>query len=289
MRSISICLATLMFAACGPPDSEEGLVTDGEIDAIGTARSELNAPLTTPPSATAPAAIHVRLAWGYLAGKAKAGQWVNWTGGVTTDGGTVVLENLNFFDRGDRAVPSQSASGVSWVSRTLPHFDGLVVKVQPAAPTDVVSIRMPLFSADLTAADLAAGVEQHFVVDAAGHEVSLASVADTEACAGFAFGYERPSAEGWLAFGGLFTDSSGQVTGRLRFRVDGETVRARLMGPDKQLVASGQGSFAIAAGGGSFTLSLARPDGTGAGVVRGLFHSPSYSPRGSFQATVACQ
>ena len=31
-------------------------------------------------------------------------------------------------------------------------------------------------------------------------------------------------------------------------------------------------------------MSLARPDGTSVGVVRGLFHSTSYSPRDSFQA-----
>ena len=282
LRFLCSAVAVAFFCSCGTSDRSEELISDSEIDAIATSRASLT---STPAEPTA-GAFHLRVAWGYLAGKRDAPSWVDWTGSVRVDAGSTSLESLNYFERSDFAVPSNDPRSVAWSSHTRPHFDGLVAKVAPAQGAAMVHFQTPAFEKDLTVSELASGFSQRYVVDAAGHEVSISSVPDA-ACGGFAFGYLRPAREGWLAFGGLFTDASGQPQGRLRMRAEDGKVEARLVANGKES-AQGTGTLTVADQGGSFRFTLVRSDGVTLGEVRGSYADPSYSPRGSFQATLRC-
>lgn len=277
-----------MLVGCGL-ETEEGVLPDSEISEATVESTNAALDVTTTPGA--PAASHVKVAWGYLAGnRAWNREWVDWSGGLGVSAGKVTLEHLVYFDRGDRPEPTNDTDQVRWLSRTGPHYDGLVVKVEPSTADAKVHLGTPPFSVDLDAAELATGIERHVVVDAAGHEVAISSIPDSD-CGGFTFGYERPSREGWLAFGGRVTDASGQLKGILRFRAHGHALQARLLGQDKAVLVQGTGQLQPAAdahGSESFELALTKPDGSALGTVHGIFNPPSYSPRGSFEGTLSC-
>lgn len=278
-RTLLIAAALFAASACGMPQTEEQLLPDSDLAGVQTTQSAIT---STVPAANA---FHLRLAWGYLAGELRARTWVSWTGQASVTSGTAALEHLIFFERHDSPLPNPAPNTVAWSSRTLPHFDGLVLKVTPGAATDEVTVTTPLFQHTFAVAELAAGSEQHFVVDAAGHEVSVSSIPDA-ACEGFALGYMKPSDEGWLGFAGLVVDSHGDRLGIVRFKVENGQVRARLIGANRQVTATGQGTLDEAAH--TFSLSLVKPDGTVAANLTGLYTPPAYSPRGSFQARWSC-
>ena len=272
-------LFVFAFAACGTA-SEEELISDGELGEVQTARSQLTVATVEQPSPQLPAAFHLRLTWGLLGGNMRTWQWVNWTGGLKVDSGSATLEHLIFFDNHDMVQKSDDPTQVRWSSRTGPHFDGVVVKVQPGAATDKLHVTTPLFTRDFDTATLAAGIEQRFDVDAAGHQISVTAIPQL-GCGGFAFGYQRKSSEGWLGFAGLLTDESGANQGIIRFRAEGGVIQARLMGKDGNELAAGKGTL----DGERFEFALG-----GLGTVKGFFQpANAFSPRGSFQGSLACK
>jgi hypothetical protein len=244
---------------------------------VQTEQSAITSVASTRPAA--PQAFHLRLTWGYLAGDFRALNWVDWNGGVKVDSGTAQLEHLVFFDRHDFTKASDDPTQVLWISHTRPHFDGVVVKVQPGAAADVVHLTTAAFSKDFDVSALAAGLEQRFDVDTQGHQLSVTAIPDV-GCGGFAVGYDRPARAGWLGFAGLLTDESGNTRGIVRFRADAEVIHARLMGKDDTVLAEGEGRL----DGEKFEFSLGK-----LGSVKGFYQGPnSFSPRGSFQASLAC-
>lgn len=294
MKTWTCAALVLPLVACGLPQTEESLISDGELDAIVSSRDGLVATQPEPPPGAD--VVHVRLAWGYFAGKLRnLPGWVNWSGGAQMPGAQVSLENLVYFDRHDRPVATAEADRVQWSSKTLPHFDGVVIRVAASEAGQVLQLATPKYQRALSAEELAAGVNLRETVDADGHEVAIAAVPD-RACAGFSYGYEKPSSEGWLGFAGLFTDASGTITGRLRFRADGNQLTARLwkkdgaapydLGVEGDPSATGEGS--IDPDSHAFALTLRDAEGNTVARVSGIYADPSYSPRGSFQATVSC-
>lgn len=279
-RSLPRCLlaGTLCaLAGCGPQTQEE-LITDQEISEVQSTSSALTTAVEQPPNG--PPAFHLRLTWGLLGGNRQARTWIPWTGGVKVDSGTARLQHLIFFDRHDSPQASNDPTEVRWTSRTAPHFDGVVVRIQPRTVTDKVHVTTPLFSKDFDSAQLAQGTEQRFDVDATGHQISVSAIPDV-GCGGFAYGYEKQAREGWLGFGGLLTNETGDNQGVLRFRADGEAISARLMGRDGTVLAEGKGKL----DGERFELEL-----KGLGTVNGFFQpANSFSPRGSFQASLRCR
>lgn len=282
--TVAAAFSAPLVWGCGAMSEEEQLLPDAEISAPLLEQHSAAEMATTP---DAPMPAHVRLAWGYLAGNRSYSDWINWTGGLSVTGGSVELEQLVYFEGHDHPVPTTNGSEVDWVSRTGPQYDGMVVKVTPSAADASVHFGTGPESLDVSAADLAAGVNQHLVVDGEGHELAITSV-PANACGGFAFGYERQAPKGWLAFGGRLSNPSGTLQGLLRFRVDGTSVQARLLKPDHTPVAQGTGTFATSPDGGSFSFILKKADGTELATVNGLFTAPTYGPRGSFQAQVEC-
>ena len=285
--SLLLTLSALALAGCGGVNwtEDEKLIPDSEID---TQQSLIVSSEATAPAAGAPQGAYVKVAWGYLAGRlVGAPGWIDWTGSLSVDSGAAALQSLVYFDRGDSPMPSAAANEIDWHSRTWPHYDGVIARVQPGAALDAVHFKTPPFAQDLSAADLAQGQNLHYVVDADGHEVSINSI-PAGACGGFAYGYERIARKGWLGFGGLITEPAGKVIGRLRFRVEGGTLFARVVGIDKTVLAEGEGTLTASAEGGSYEISLHKPDGTDFGKVQGVFQAPSYAVRGAFQATWKC-
>ncbi len=275
-RTLFLGSVALALAACGP-QTEEDLISDQEVGQVLSSQSAITSTVTRPPSAPAP--FHLRLTWGYLAGDFRAPNWIDWTGGLKVDSGTAQLQHLIFFERRDFPKPSEDPTQVLWTSHTRPHFDGVVVRVQPGAATDVVHLTTASFSKDLPVSQLAAGIDQRFDVDTQGHQLTVSAIPDL-GCGGFAFGYEKPAREGWLGFAGLLTDEAGNNQGVVRFRADGEVIRARLVGKDNKVLAEGTGKL----DGEKFEFSLGE-----LGTVKGFYQGPnSFSPRGSFQAVLGC-
>jgi len=275
-----------LLTGCGL-GSEESLlpdadITDAQVESVDSAISVV----TTPGS---PAAFHVRVAWGYLAGKRNWDEtWVDWSGSLGVSSGEVALEHLVFFEPRDRPVPSSNPSQVSWKSRTGPHYDGLVMKVMPSTSDAVVHVQTPLLSVDLPTQALAAGLERYEVVDDAGHEVAISSIPDTD-CGGFVFGYELPVLRSsGLVFGGRLTTASGKTAGMLRFHANGDKLEGRLLGNENAILARGTGHLDTTAQESTIDLMLNKPDGARFGTIHALFHPPSYSVRGSFEGTLSC-
>ena len=294
-RTALFSAALFAVTACGLPETEEEdtLITDSELSLIQTAeQASTSSPTatttdpttastdtaTTTPPAVAP--FHLRLAWGYLSGNRRTPEWQSWTGGAGVTSGTMRIEHLIFFDRRDFPVPTSAPNTIAWRSRTLPHFDGVVAKVEPGSATDQVTVRMPLFNQRLDVAALAAGSEQHFVLDNEGHELSISSV-PANGCSGFSFGYMKQAPAGWLGFAGVITNGRGQRIGIVRFRSDNGAIRARAY-VGRNLVAEGTGTLDATAK--TFSISFTKLDGSAGGTVSGLYVDPAYSPRGSFQA-----
>jgi hypothetical protein len=290
--ALALALAALPLAACGP-QTEEDLISDDEVSAIISSRDGL---VTTQPPAAESTVVHVRVAWGYFAGKFRdLPGWVNWSGGARMEGGQVSIENLVYFDRHDHPVATQEADAVAWSSKTLPHFDGAVLQVASSAPGQSLHFVTPRFERSLTIEELSAGVNLHETIDSDGHEVAITSVPD-QGCAGFSYGYEKPSSEGWLGFAGLFTDQRGTITGRLRLRAEGDQLKARLWKSDGSHPydlsvsgdpsATGEGTIDLATH--RYAFALTDASGTTVARIQGLYADPSYSPRGSYEAVVSC-
>lgn len=281
MPRVLVASLILFTAACS--GSSGGAITDSEVDAIKTTRSSL----TTTDEFATPDVVHVRLAWGLLAWAGKGfvqtseqkgtkPTGTDWTGGLTLSDGTATLDMSTFFEKGDSALNGE-ANQVKWNSHTYPHFDGVIATLKPGSSASTVAIVTPNFEKTLSISELVQGGEVRFPVDAAGHEFSISALPDEDAsCSNFVVGFVRDS-----SFKGLVLSNLGDRLGKLRFDIltDG-TLGAEQVDLNGEVVASGTGTIDAAAH--TFTLSI------GKSTVSGLYADPSYSNRGSFQATSRC-
>jgi hypothetical protein len=276
----------LAGAACAPPaEDEASLVTDAEINSL---QQDLVPPEQAPTQASSGKTFYVRLAWGFLAGKPAAQNWIDWTGSLSVDQGTVQLTHLTYFEKTDKPAAQTESDRISWTSRTKPHFDGLIARVEVPSDDATLTFDTPPFHHAFRATELTGGDDAVFPVDSAGHAVSVSSVPASACKGGFVLGYLRPARAGWMAFGGRSTDRTGQFNGRLRFRsLDDGTIKGRMLDDDGRETATVRGTLVREGeGGGSFSAELVDP-GTGRtlGSITGIYTSPSYSARGSFQGT----
>lgn len=79
---------------------------------------------------------------------------VDWSGGMTFDGGIIVIEKLIAFDQEDE-VKRIDRSTIEWVSRTCPHFDGIQVR-----------LIVPPFGVDSLSEDNGTDVEARLTINA---------------------------------------------------------------------------------------------------------------------------
>ena len=286
LRSFAIAaLAALALAACGAQeDDERALIPDSELAAL---QQETVPPETAPAAATSGRSFYLRLAWGLLAGDKSAPSWIDWTGSLSASEGTVQLTHLTYFDREDRPDAQTEASRISWVSKTKPHFDGIVARVELPSDDATVTFDTPAFSRTFRASELAGGDDAVFPVDTAGHVVSVSSLPASSCAGGFALGYLRQATRAsWVAFAGRTTDRTGKFTGTVRFReLEDGTIQGHTMDLDGKVTGSVRGTVVRSEDGGSFSAELLDGQGRNQGSITGLFENATYSNRGAFQGS----
>lgn len=290
-----LCAALALSTACGTgTDTEDDLIPDSELASL---KSEPLVSVEAKPEAALPA-YRVRLAWGFLAGNKGLGRgkdlkaknkdqklgWTDWTGSAIASDGTLTKLSVGWFEGSDRVTATDSAARVNWTSHTLPHFDTLTLLGAAASADGVVNISMPLFKESIPAAQLAAGLERHATVDAAGHEVSISSL-PAGACGGFALGYVKPSSTGeFTAIAGRILDADGKITGTLRLKAVDGALTGKWLDMSGEKKADAVGTLKD----GAFAVELKTAEGAAFATVSGLTHDASYSDRGSFQGTWRC-
>ncbi|MBS2031555.1 MAG: hypothetical protein JST54_26890 [Deltaproteobacteria bacterium] len=278
-------VAAVALAACGPAeDDERALIPDSDVAAL---QQETVPPETPAAASTSGRSFYLRLAWGLLAGDKSAPNWVDWTGSLSASEGTVQLTHLTYFDREDRPDAQTEADRISWVSKTKPHFDGIVARVELPSDDATVTFETPAFSRTFRASELAGGDDAVFPVDSAGHVVSVSSIPASSCTGGFVLGYLRPATRAsWVAFAGRTTDRTGKFTGTVRFReLEDGTLQGKTMDLDGKITGSVRGTVVRSADGGSFSAELLDAQGRNQGSLTGLFENASYSQRGAFQGS----
>lgn len=280
-----LAAATILLIPACSADRVVDAISDTEVDSIQTTRESV----TIASETEVPGVLHVRLAWGYLAWKEHASRGdratglrdagFDWTGGLTISNGTATLDMSTFLEKGDSAEVG-AANEVKWNSHTYPHFDGVIATLTPETADAQVVIDTPSFKKTLSFTELATGGEQRFAVEATGRELSISPLVDEDAsCSGFIVGFLK--ADGTtLGFKGLRLSKLGDRLGKLRFEsVDG-AITAEVLDTEGVVIDTGTGALNAEAK--TFTVQLSN------GTVRGSYADPSYSSRGSFQATARC-
>jgi hypothetical protein len=278
-------LGSLLLMACGQAEEDErSLIPDSDIAAL---QDEAVPPEVAPAAATSGRSFYLRLAWGLLAGDRQARDWVDWSGSLSVSEGTVQLSHLTYFERSDRPDAQPEPDRIGWTSRTKPHFDGLVARVELPSDDATVTVDTPLFHHTFRANELTGGDDAIFPVDAEGHAVSVSSIPASSCAGGFTLGYLRPATRaGWVAFGGRVTDRSGRFTGTVRFReLEDGTVQGRVTDADGRETAKVRGTVVRTSDGGSISAELIDASGRTLGSLTGLFENPSYGLRGAFQGS----
>ena len=281
-RVRAACFVVLaVLSSCGGMSADEP-ISDAEIDQQAVS-SELLRVGEFPREAPHDRAAQVRVTWGFLAGKERPDR-MNWSGGLSVDGGTISVEQLLFFRGHDRLLTSDSGASIRWRSRDA-IAEGFVARV--VAPLEgIVRFDTEPLKFEVPMAELVEGVQRHFVVDSELHEVSLASV-PADVCGGFAYGFGKLAADG-INFGGLLTDAEGKTLGRLRFRAVHGKITGTLFSTRGELLAEGSGTMSEEKGD-TFSLALTGAGGHPFAKVQGSYQHPAYSERGWFQATYRCR
>ncbi|HKK69838.1 MAG TPA: hypothetical protein VKA86_01375 [Candidatus Krumholzibacteria bacterium] len=177
----------------------------------------------------------VRILWGQLDGEfdretvsATPEAGLDWSGSLKVTDGVIALKRTILFERPfDHRLPRVERDSLAWVSRTGPHYDGVLVCVMSrvedgVAPGELI-LETPLFRTSLTI-DTLDGTERIVAVDDVGNAVSIqAHVQDQRFCGeGFVTGFwkgveDRPETDAieMGAFRGRYVGRSGSTTGFL--------------------------------------------------------------------------
>ena len=184
------------------------------------------AEMTDAPDADLPAmrSYRVALTWGHLpqANDATdidpAPTATSWSGSISVDAGAIGVKRVIRFDRFDRLERRTDKAEVSFVSRTLPHVDGLLVQVVvPAAGAQTLHFVTDALTFDIDLAKLAQDGFARKNLGDGFNGVAVAGYADVKGCArGFLAGrwVKRQPALGGLR--GRVVDGDGELLGHVR-------------------------------------------------------------------------
>jgi len=213
-------------------DEAAALGIDADLDAAGLLGEELPAfdatatSVTVRDSAGTPGAIEYRVAveWGQLPADLAVTTPHDWSGSISVNRGAVVVERtLRFEPATDRLLPRTSARSVAFTSATLPHHDGIVLRV--IDPTPAASEPLVLTYAAVSGAASGAVALTHIVatpgelVSAAdgSRMVAIASDYDVSSCAhGFLEGRWVALAPNLGVFYGRVLGPRGDLYGYVR-------------------------------------------------------------------------
>lgn len=79
------------------------------------------------------------ITWGNLDADSTINFPTDWSGSLSVDNGIVILRRTVRFDAHDEILPRTSRSLLEWKSRTLPHFDGVLVELHKKVSTDSIT------------------------------------------------------------------------------------------------------------------------------------------------------
>ncbi|RME24320.1 MAG: hypothetical protein D6806_09770 [Deltaproteobacteria bacterium] len=161
----------------------------------------------------------VRLLWGQFPFNRRIDQWTEWSGIVYARGAKVFIQRIIYYERHDFVRPCADRSCVLIDSRTLPHHDGLVLKVVPL-PDANEPVRLfigfaGLYGRILNADQMTSGFSEVATVDELGNKVVLNSLPRPACPAGMIAGLWKRLAPRGGVFAGRWLNTEGVQTGRL--------------------------------------------------------------------------
>lgn len=170
-------------------------------------------------------AFRVLAMWGQARPNPEITEWTDWSGAFHVGQGAILVNREMRFEPRDLVLPRTSPNEVRFVSRTLPHNDGLLMTVfvpppDPAAPAPnalVLASRalprplpVPVPALEHLRLELPVG-------DAGNRLVLLSRPAPPPGCAaGFLHGRWEEAADGRGRFGGRVVNDEGELVGHIR-------------------------------------------------------------------------
>jgi hypothetical protein len=196
-------------------------------------------------------AIFIRIMWGNLVLDAGETEWRDYSGQMTIDDGLLVIERTVAFDPGDSEIETrEDPTHIAWTSRTRPHFDGLLVRLEPGAASgdqNKLHIAVGPYAKEISVSDLA----DYIAIDPTGYgddHVAMASHLGNDADSGFLLGRMRINENGFCVLKGKWETSSGSLIGHERARCadpsDGEgRLRGKAIDLDGNFLALLDGTY----------------------------------------------
>lgn len=162
----------------------------------------------------------VRVLWGQLRGNPNVEEATDWSGTVGVDAGAVqILRTIRFEGRDGIVRPRTTHKGFEFTSRTLPHNDGLLLRVVNVAPEgsgNQLTIDLGGETLIYEIDDLDDLVDVRIADDMGNKIVVQALQAGGESCPrGFLGGKFRKTRENGGRFGGRWISETGQTKGYL--------------------------------------------------------------------------
>jgi len=181
-----------------------------------------------PNSPATSSTIYLKVVWGNLIYDPDATTVRDYSGTMVIDDGLLVIERTVLFEGSDsEIIVRNNPSLVAWKSHILPHYDGLVLRLDPgSAPDEKNYLHMNIgpYTAEFSVAELQALEE----IDPTGYSdqhVAIASRLGEGASDGFLTGHWRdlPDHPGGV-FKGKWENGSGTLMGyeRCRYIPEGE-------------------------------------------------------------------
>ncbi len=233
-------------------DDAPGLGLDPELAELGLLEEDLpsvdpmldTAEVRTVSAAADARVYHVAVEGGRIPASLDPGTARNWSGLFGVNRGAVIVDRaMRFEPVTDRLLPRTDPRAVPFTSVTLPHHDGLILRVIDPTPGASEALHLYYVGAggarvDVEVASLV-GRPRELVSDAAGNRmIAIAGERTIDGCArGFLAGrWQRLGARGGLFFGrvvGPMGGLEGHVRGIWGVRRSGEQVFfGKYVGPD---------------------------------------------------------
>ena len=76
------------------------------------------------------------ITWGNLERDTTITEWTDWSGGLSVDNGVAVVKRLIRWDAHDQLLERTARDKIEWISKTGPHFDGIVVALHKTSERD---------------------------------------------------------------------------------------------------------------------------------------------------------
>ncbi len=224
----------------------------------------------------------LRLLWGQFPLNAQLATPTRWQGVVYAQGASVFIQRVIFYERQDFVRHCADRSCVVIDSLTLPHHDGLVLKIVPrpqiSEPVRVFIGFRDLYGRVLRPDDIAGGFGEVAIVDELGNRVALEANLRRTCPGGTVQGiWKRIAARGGV-FTGDWMNDAGEITGRLAGiwgrRANGEQVFFGVYGDaQRNFVGLLKGTYRAhpAFGGGRLAGHWMDQNGEPGGVLFGLY------------------